>query len=399
MENLKNHPLVRRIDEVTYYAIKLTWHSGVRERLVIRRYENDQFLRIRYLKSPVYRPHFMPKARWWDDLSNGRKIKPGFLEGINDIEHSPEDYPMLINWKWADYIKARFYEKLIFIHEVLDYITKHGWTSIKYPEATLSEDLQRLVSQNLKNYQFKRRQAYRFIRLSDNRPGEKVLKHFMPYGYYGKYQPSYLMSVCSKSNAKRVYKGIRNVIRNNYRLDNNTKWKKRYDINYETILRFMNMKRVQSYGRAFKRKFRHTGLYRRLIQDFELGGQLFFDIDPNMGEKSLAAYIEGCPYFFRPTPPFDVSYQPLAEFLGAEFNQYERGMRYDFTIFDNDLVMNMDRFYAVMEELPNWVDMAIVFMDNEHMEEFTSKFPPDDGFYMKVCKNPAKNGKWLIFYF
>lgn len=394
--------MVERIDEVTYYAIKLTWKSGVRERLVIYRFENFGYLNNKYLRSPIYRPHYMPKARWWDELSNGKTIKPSFLENINNIENDLDDYPMLINWKWNDYLEGKFYERLLMIHEILDYITKHGWTSIKYPEATLNEDLQRMISQNLKNYQYKHRQAYRLIRLTENRPGEKILKHFMPFGFYGKHQPSYLMSVCSKENARRVYKGIRNVILKNQRLKNKTKWKKRYDINYNTILQFMNIKKMHRSSRAFKQKFRHIGLYRRLIKDFELNGKSFFDIDPNMGEKSLAAFAEECPYYFRPTPPFDTSFKPMAEFLNAEFNLYNKNDRYDFTIFDNDindLSINIERFEAAMEEFPDRVDMAIVLMSYEYMDDFIKKFPPDDGYNMKTNRLQIKNGKWLIYYY
>lgn len=401
IRELENHPLVKRIDDADYYAIKLTWESGVRERLVFNRYENNEFMRLRYLRSPVYRPHFLPKARWWDRLSNGKHIKPSFQENINLIENDPEDYPMLINWRWSDYLQGRFFERLILIHEILDYITKHGWTSIKYPESTLNEDLQSVFSQDLKNYRFKWRHAYRFFRFTGAlRPGEKILKHFLPIGFYGKYQPSYLMSVCSRGGARRVYKAIRNVIATNNRLHRNTRWKKRYDINYDTILKFMNIRGYGgSYGRAYRKKFRHIGLYRRLIQDFELSGKSFFDIDPYMGEKSLAAFAQKCPYFFRPTPPFDTSFKPMADFLSAEFNCYDENARYDFTIYDNDLSINIDRFKAVMEELPHRVDMAIIFMNNEYMDEFVAKFPPDNGYHMRLGRFPPKNGKWLTYYF
>lgn len=377
----------------------MTWKSGIRERLVLHRYENDEYLRLKYLRSPVYRPHFLPKALWWDELSDGIKINPTFLEDINTIENDPEDYPMLVNWRWKDYQNSKFFERLIMIHEIVEYVKKHGWSFIQYPITTLNEDLQSIFSDNIKNYKFKTKHVYRFVSFRGrNRPGLKILKHFMPFGFYGKYQPSYLMDIKSIPNTKRLYRAIRNVISNNYRLEKKSRYKKRYDINYDTILKFMRNK-AKNCTKVYKDKIRHVGLYRLLIKDFELSGKTFYDIDPYMGEKSLASFAENCPYYYRPTPPFDEYNDKLAQFLNFEFNISKDGHRHDFTIFDNDHRLDLETYEAVLEELPKKVDTALVFVPNPIIDEITKKYKPDNSYTMRVSKAPHLNGEWLLYNF
>lgn len=391
IKELKNHPSIKSV-EGNYYEIKIVWKSGIRERIIPARYENN-FKKDSYLRAVMYRPRFIrTNVQWWDQISTGNKINPHFLY-IDEIVDDTSKYANLIEWKWSDYFKAKFYERLLMHNDIIEYITEHGWQGCKYPEHVLRNSMQLMYDEKLSVYKSKRLKNYQITNYHGNeRPGVMALKHFMPYGFYGFNDPSFRLTIKSYRDAKRVYKAINNIISHN--LVRVKKGRKQFiNFNYENILKYMKAKKSNPYY-----KFRQIGLYRLLIQDFELSGQSFYDVDPIMGELALAAHAEGCPYYFRPTCPFDEYSDDMATFLSAEWHP-DNNERYDFTIFDNGFKYDKDTYDTVMELFSEKVDTAIIFVNNKNIDEFCTKYPPDEEYKMRLSKSPDINGKWLIFHF
>lgn len=386
---LEEHHLVQKVS-VNYFYFLVVWKSGIKERLIINRYENkNEAKRNYYLRSKI-RPHFMPPANWWEDISNNKQIKPEYLENV-EYEENCDDFSNLINWKWSDYTEARFYERLIQIHEILQYVLDNGWKKQKFPENTLIDSMQKVYLESLKPYTLSRKKGFKLRNYAGKeKPGEKILQHFMPYDYYGNDSSNFLMN--NKKNTRKIYLAIRNVINRNKILKK--KGRKTFlDFNYNNIFKCMriNKSQIRSY------KLRHIGLYRSIIKHFELNGMSYYDPDPFMGECYLASIVEGCPYYFNNTIPFDECSKNLSNFLKTEINI--NSTRCDFSIFDNSFKFNMtlfEEYFALMKENS---DLSIIFINNENMQEWLLKHPnPHDKLEMKFCKNPALNGFYLSYY-
>jgi len=391
IKELGNHRLVESVSH-NYYEIKVHWKSGIKERLVLNRPENNKYKRISYLKSPVYRPWFVPKATWWEQISNGFNPQPNYLNGVNDIEFDVSEYPFLINWNWSDVKKSYFFERLILVHEILDFIIDKQWKDIKYPTNFLVQDLESILKDDLSLYKMKSIDFY-CLRRKKPSPGSSLIKHFFPYGDYGYNNPSYLFKCDRFSNIKRIYLAIKLIFKRNY-ASKKKGIKRSLDINYENILKTMK----NNNGPAKPYKSKQIGMYRRIIKDLSLSGQSFFDIDPFLGERSLAAYAEQCPYFYNPTCPFDEYCHNLGEFLNFDFIEDDQIRRYDFSIYDSE-EYSEELFEEVYDIMSRRVDTGIIYIKNMHYDKFKDKHKPDEYFNMKTSRMFQHCGKWMVFRF
>lgn len=392
IDNLSKHRLIEEIADYNYHEIKIVWKSGVRERIVLPRVETSPHRKLSFYKSKRYYPVFAPKAMWWEDLSNDYYPKHNYLENINDLEHNVDNHVQFINWKWSDYKKSRFFEKLITVHEILDVIIKNGWSKENYPIQSLHEDLNFVLNDDLSKYKLKKLDFYCLrMHAQMRRPGEKILKHFFPMGDYARKNPSHLFNCKNVDDIRRVYKAMRMLINRNYRQKNNPK--KLRDINYNNILKSMRYNKIQvSIYRS-----RQIGLYRRLIQDLGLNGKSFFDVDPLFGERALAAYVEECPYFYIPTCPFDICAPNLSKFINYDFNIAD-DRRYDFSMYDNELY-NKNIFEKVLNIMSEKVDVGLIYVKNLYYDDFAKNNKPDKYFHMKTSRMFQYCGRWLLYYF
>lgn len=392
IKELENHRLVESIDH-NYYEIKIKWKSGIKERLILNKSENKYYTK-KYLRSKVYRPWFVPKALWWEDISNGRMPKPNYLFGINDIEHDVSKYPNFINWNWSDIQKSYFFERLILVHEILDFIIKNGWKDYQFPENVLANDLNIIINEDLSSYKMKKINFYRLKRHPKGiRPGEKIIKHFLPYGDYGLDNPSYMFNCTKKSDIKRIYLAIRLIFTRNQRAKQKGS-KKRIDVNYQNIMRTMRCKRQSIKPHIIKQ----IGLYRRLIRDFNFVGKSFYDIDPMFGEKAIAAFSEDCHYYFNKTCPFDIRAPKLSKFLNYDFIEDDNKTRYDFSIYDSEY-HHEEVLDEIMKIMPTKVDYLLIYIKNMYYDDFIKKHKPIKYFNMKTSKLNKYCGKWLLFEF
>jgi len=395
-EKLTNHPLVERVD-CNYYFFVVTWKSGIKERLVINNFDNDNKVKFKYyIKSPI-RPHFMPKAMWWEHLSNGYEPKPHYLENV-EFEDDTEKYSNLINWKWADYEKCGFYEKLLLIHEILQYIIEHEWKEQKFPENTLRHSLQMVYDESPKGFHFTRRRGLRIrsYRKLAERPASKLLEHFMPYGFYGRDDPYHFMSTKSIKQRRRIYLAIRNIIRKNRNLKSKGK-KQFFDFNYRNILKHM---RNQDHSvKISPYKMRQVGLLRSLIDQLDMQGKTFYDVDPMMGEMHIAAHTKECSYYYRESAPFDQGAKLLSQFIGSHCEIDNNNRRYDFGIYDGHLSPNYPKACYAFDVMKEKVDLAIIYVANEYMEQWREKYPGShDSLEMKCSRDPNRCGRWLLYY-
>lgn len=392
IERLSKHELMQEVIDYNHHEIKILWKSGIKERLVLPRTETSPYRKSSFYRSKIYAPVFVPKAMWWEDLSNDYYSKHNYLENINDIEYNIENYKNFINWKWSDFIKSKFFERLITTHKILDFIIKNGWNQEKYPIKSLNEDLNLVLNDDLTKYKLKKIDFYALrYHKGGVRPGEKILRHFFPMGDYSRKNPSNLFNCKNIDDIRRVYKAIKILIHKNYRLKD--KPKKIIDINYRNLLKCMryNKTPVAVY------KHRQIGLYRRLMQDLDLNGKSFFDIDPSFGERALAAYVEDCPYFYNPTCPFDACASELSKFINYEFNIAD-DRRYDFSIYDNE-IYNKIIFENILNTMSEKVDVGLIYLKNLYYDDFIKTNKPDKYFNMKTSRMSQYCGKWLLYYF
>ena len=394
VKELKDSGLVKKLSH-NYYEIKIHWNTGIKERLVLRRRENNGYKIYKYLRSR-YRPRFMPPAKWWDDLYSEYKINHDFMY-VNELLDEEKTYSNLVRWKWCDYQKANFYERLLLHQQIILYITENGWNHNGYPSHVLSNSLKLLLNEKpSRYYKEKPKLSFKLTNFGGKeRPGAKLLQHFIPHGLYGQFEPVYMFNMQKIRNKRRVYNSINCIIRHNIKREKRGR-KQFTDFTYETI--FKHMTKPRSSARVRPQKIRQIGLYRAMIQRFELSGHSMFDIDPIMGEMALAAHLEECPYYFRPSCPFDVSAKEMSEFLNTEFNEDIDG-HYDFTIFDNSMVYKEELYFAAMDIFSEKVDTAIIFVNNQNMDSFTSRFQPHEEYQMRCHNLEHLNGKWLVFHF
>jgi len=401
LEKLTNHPLVDQVS-YNYYYFTVIWKSGIKERLIKNKFDNKSKYRFRkYMKSYI-RPHFMPRAMWWEHLSNGHQPKPHYLENV-EFEDDVDKYSNLINFKWSDYEKCGFYERLILIHTILQYVSDHGWKEQQYPENTLRKSLQLAYDESQESFKLKSRKGLmcRIYPKITEKPAEKLLKHFMPYGFYGKHDPYYFMETKSKKQRKRVYLAIINVIRNNKKLKSKRR-KKLYDFNYDSILKHMRIQR--SPIKVAPYKIKQVGLLKTLIEWLDMEGKTIYDVYPMMGEMHIAAHIKECPYYYRESAPFDQGAEELSKFIGSHCKADDGKMRYDFGICDFGIYEGhsptiYDKLCCAFEIMKIKVDLAVIFIPYKDMNQWREKHPEShDSIYTKCSKAPHFCGEWLLYY-
>lgn len=387
IKELSNNPDIVELEN-NYYEIKIKWKTGIKEIIVLNKRHTKDILD--YFRSKKYRPRFKPKARWWNELSTGNQISPHH-RFINELIDNVDHHPNLVEWKWSDYANSKFYERLLLFNDIIKFITENGWAGYDYPESVLNAALNKLYSVDVSKYKSKKSKHY-FI-INRNRPWRMIIKHFMPYGHYGNYDPYYQFNIKSKPKAKRIYNSINNIIRRN-RKNIKKGFYKRYDFNYDNILKFMwiKNKKIKPY------KFKQICLFKSLIRNFDLCGRSMYDIEPGLGDMLMAASTEKCPYYFRPSCPFDLHYKEMADYLVANCHEDVDG-HYDFTIFDNWFKYDKKLYMTAMEIFKEKVDMAIVFVNNQFIDEFTEIYPPDHTEKMFLFQSELGDGKWLIYYF
>lgn len=389
IKKLSEHELVESVSG-SYYDIKVCWKSGIKERIVLQRRENNAFKRLRYLKSPKYRPHFAPRAVWWEDLSNGYEVVPNYFEGINEFEHNLDDHPGFINWKWSEIERMGFYERLILMHRILQFFIDNGWKKLIYPQQSLADDVNLILSDDLTKYKLKKIDFY-CLRRHKQRPGEKIIKHFMPYGHFGYNNPSHLLKCETFRDIKRIHSALRLLFNRNLKNP-----KKKSDINYNTVLGVIKNPTLHKQAKLYIP--RQIGLYRRIIKDLELSGRSFYDVEPFLGERSLAAYAEGCPYHFKPSCPFDENSKALGKFLGCEFYEDSDDRRYDFSIYDNENY-DLDTLLHVHKLMSEKVDTGLIYIQNMYYDDFRAHHEPDEVRHMKTSRSFQYCGRWMIFNF
>lgn len=392
-EELLKNPLVSKVD-ISYLYLTVTWKSGIKERLVIKRFLNSY---KGYIHSRLIRPQFMPSAMWWEDLSNGYKPKPHYLDDV-EYEDDIEQYSNLINWKWSDFKKAGFFERLITIHEILEYIIKNGWKEQKYPNSSLINSLQLVYNEKTKAFKMNNSIGYKLksYRKLAERPAGKLLEHFMPYGFYGKDDPYYFMSAKTMKQRRRIYLAINNVIRRNKTLEKKGK-KQFFDFNYRNILKMMRIQHKSI--RVIPYSIRQINLYTTIIKDLGLDGQSFYDVDPALGELHIAAHATNCPYYYRESAPFDQGCKELSKFLKSHCEKDSDNMTYDFGIYDGNFLPNYDKTEHAFELLTKKTNIAILYVANKYFDKWVSEHKKhDDQYEMKVSRSYLMSGKLLIYY-
>lgn len=389
ISELEIHPYVRWL-RYDYKCIKIRWKTGIGERLYFNRYLTKHLFKTWY-KSSKYRPIKVPHVYWWDQLSNGRKIEPHYLCGVNDIEYDLHDYVSLKYWKWIDYRRANFYERLLFVQELMMFFMENKWQDFRYPDNILLDSYNEAANEDISNY--KHKDNYKCVTRKE-KPGIKLMQHFMPFGLYSTNSPSFYFKFKSRWYRKKLYNSIRRIILRNRILERKGRKKSFHNFSYRTVLKFMNMNKrtIKTY------RFKPLGIYRRLINDYDLTSKTFFDADPGMGEKALSAFIENCPYFYVDSCPFDHYGPKMAEFLNMPINKFDESSRYDFSILDNEFLFDEKRIDDYMNKYSKHVDMSFVYVNDKNVIKITDKYPPNEmvGFYIHPYS--SSRGKLLIYH-
>lgn len=386
-------PRIKKVKS-DYNGFIVYWNNHIKEKIQIaRRYYGKK---IRSKKK-----HFLlvvPEVWWWDKLSNDKIVARHFKYNINELElNNSDEYFNLSKWSYQDFETLKFYDKLMFMHGLLDFIVEHGWKPFKYPDEVLRENYQNILNEGTNSH--RRRNGYRLAKYffkNKDRPGDLILEHFMPNGHYNLSNNKFIYNFKHKNTICRWYKAIRRIIRKN-------KWFKKEEINktidfdYKTLIKAIKVSdRRQKFFKSFK--FRPIALYRVIIKDLGLSGKTFFDFEPRYGEKFLAAVVEECPYYFRPTCPFDTYYKDVAKFIEYDdISEEDKSIRYDFSIIDFDFKFNKSVFDYYMKNYFNKIDVNVIFVSNPYVEEIMKKYPPTKKIPMRICHFEPLNGYFFIY--
>lgn len=384
-QKLSEHPLVSKVTS-NYFNIMVTWKSGIKEKWAINR--KERMGRSIYKSSIA--PIVIPISKWWEDLSNDKKLVKSYKFGINELEHDVTKYPNFTRWSWSEFVKLGFYEQRIFVHEFLQFVLDNGWNNNQYSENVLNHSLQLVFDEQLKTYSYGR--GWKLgRRYAKEKPGHRLIDHYIPLDRYGKHSYSGFLDRRTKFHVTLLYRGIVNLIRYNRSLIKKGEKPKYLYFDYDSLLANLRFHREK----AMVAKIRPISLYRSIIKEFGMSGKSMYDFDPLYGEKSIAAFAEECPYYYRPTCPFDMGANGLAKFLGTSFAE-DHGGRYDFTIIDFNFKFKPDLFKIVMETVYPKVDSMIMFVDNFNIEEIIAKYKPRKSIPMRVSRFNMINGAFLL---
>jgi hypothetical protein len=366
--------------------IKVYWKTGITERWFIPR--------VRPWYNTTQELWVIPKARWFDELSNGYKVPKIYMYNLNEIEHKKEDIEFSACWMWEDYKKAGFYEKMMFINEV----TKHFMTckiGYKYPKDVLYQDYQDMINEKEESYYFKG--MYRFSkkhRYAVHKPGQLLFENFLPTLYYGKDNLINLLDWTYKFNATRFYRAIRGIIRHNKKVEKKIKSNNRttLDFSFRNISKFMCMK-MKKRVRPFK--WRPVPMYRHIIRKLRYNGLSIYDYEPRYGEKAMAAANEGCEYYYNQTMPFDEYADELADFLGCKF-YVDEGYNYDIAIVDfNYFIEEYEEIQYYMDNYREKTDRLLIYVPNKFIDRFRDEHGGQDWEKVRFCKYEPENGRWV----
>ena len=336
-------------------------------------------------------------VRWWDQLCEN-KVVPRYLKyNINEIDLNDNEYFNLSKWSYEDFSKLKFFDRYMFVHDLLDFIMEHGWKPFKYPDEILIKNYKDVVDENIKSH--KRLTGYRLAKntfKNKDRPGDLILEHFMPNGYYNLSSTKLIFNFKHKYTIHKWYRAILRIIYKNRRMKKAGSTRV-IDFDYKTIIKSI---KVSDYkDKHFKIcKFRPVSLYRALISDLGLSGKTFFDFEPRYGEKFLAAAVEECQYYFRPTCPFDTYYKDVAKFIGYDgISEFDESIRYDFSIVDFDFKFNKSVFDHYMKNYFKLVDTNVIFVSAPFADDISKLYPPSKKIPMIVSNFPGLNGYWFVY--
>lgn len=368
---LEQDPRVKKVS-FNYYGLKVIWNNHLRDIIHINRKQFGKPIRAK-------KKHFLwtvPDVRWIDDIYDNKTVPRHFRYNFNELETKDDEYFNLSRWSYENYSGLKFLDRYLFVHGLLDYIVEHGWQLFKYPDEVLRENYQSIIDEGTNSH--RKRIGYRlakYLYKNKDRPGDLILENFMPSGHYNTSSVKLIFNFKHKYTICKWYKAIFKIIRKNRSLKKNG-INKVVDFDYKTMIKSIKVSKFRD--KHFKSySFRPVNLYRAIIYDLGLSGKTFFDFEPRYGEKFLAAAVEECPYYFRPTCPFDTYYKDVANFIeNTNISKYDESIRYDFSIVDFDFKFNMSVFEHYMENYFKKVDTNIIFVSNAYIDDISKKYPP-----------------------
>ena len=379
-----------------YKFIKVYWNSGIREKYWIRRYI------IGFISAwTPFKNRFLPEVKWWNELSNGHVMPKTYLYGHNDSLIKGDDIEPYAKWSWNDYYKSGMYERIMFVHNFLDYLMKHRWVPPKYTDDFLRTEYQRMINHGITAHKHdKTHYSVGAHYGKKGKPEDAIIRHFMPWDIMGKY---ILYRMYNKSRMRsKFYKAIYSIINSNW-----AKWrikkrkiKKRVkytDFSIMSIMKFTKPPRSSRRRMDFY-KIKPVSLYRLIMRDNGFGGKSFYDFDPWLGEKSLAASLEGCKCYYRPTCPFDVCQKPMADFLNMEFHEDDGLQKYGFTIIDNNFASDNNDYLTmhILNEVKKRVEVLILYIRNNRYKYIMEFCKPYKVMNVRLSQYQRSNGKFLF---
>ncbi len=377
---------------INYYGFKVIWNNFIKDTISINRKLYGKGLQFK-------KKHFLwiaPDVRWFDELSENKSVPRFNKYGINEIE-SDDEYFNLSKWSYDDYAKLKFFDRYLFVHSLLDFIVEHGWKPFKYPNEVLIKNYHDVLNENINSH--RRANGYRLQKSTfrnTDRPGDLILEHFMPNGYYNLSSTKLIFNFKHKYTIHKWYRAILRILRQNKRFKKDG-IRKTIDLDYKNIIKAI---KVSNYKQSFFKlcKFRPTCLYRLIIKDLGLSGKTFFDFEPRYGEKFLAAAAEECSYRFRPTCPFDTYYKEISKFIDYDnIGEYNDNDQYDFAIVDFDFKFTRQMFDYYMKNHFKKVDVNIIFVSNPFVESIEQEFKPSRKIPMITSQFPGLNGYLFVY--
>lgn len=198
-----------------------------------------------------------------------RKLFADEVPIYHEFETNPfsPDYEKMLNYfiiQKKDIKKAGFCQARFMVHELVDKLVKEGWTELKYPQVALKKDLEAVKKFNhkqlFKNQEFSVYQGYRSV-------GSLIIRHFIPCGD---------MAHPGRQTFKEAWRPevLNQVINLNLGRD---------------ITRASIVHTLGTYsGRIISGpKIPSVSIWVSIFK--AIGTKSVYDIDPNFGEKAIAA--------------------------------------------------------------------------------------------------------------
>jgi hypothetical protein len=265
LERLRNHPLVKRLKFERQYgngAFKITFTDGIREYW----YQTDNIRVGHHFSYVIDRPLIadqpLPTYREFETNpleDNYEELLPYFLVTSKEIQ------------------RTGFCDLRLKVHELINELVSEGWKGFHYPESALRRDLEAVRTAKDKPYWESPFRMTMYSAQTLSPPGKLLMSHFNPVG---------TIRYKDRATFEEAWQPLPLFHAINYNID------LKRNLTRATIIRALSG--MQAGRRMAGPRLPNAMIWRVIFET--LKPESVLDIDPNFGEKAIAAAVTNTKY-------------------------------------------------------------------------------------------------------